>query len=149
MGDDVEGVRERIRAAAARSSARRVAKAVGINHQTLTLFAAGTIHQPAGQNWERLVAYAEGQTVTQSDTGSPDTRQIALDALALSGRLNTFAQALLAAGGQPERAEPTPPTLQRAPVAPVDRHHPARKPDEVAATAADAGRGPGRRRRGA
>lgn len=83
-----------------------------------------------------------------NSSGDDDTRQIALDALALSGRLNTFAQALLAAGGQPERAEPTPPTLQRAPVAPVDRHHPARTPDEVA-TAADAGKGPGRRRRGA
>lgn len=118
---DVEAVRRRVAEQVKRSSAREVARLVGINHQSLTTFASGGITKPSGQNWQRLVAYVESldAPVSQNDT---DTHQLGLDTLDLSRRLADYAATLL--GPEPS-LRATPSTAYTTPKVP------ARAPDEA------------------
>lgn len=105
---DVEGVRAVIRAQIAKSSARAVATEVGINHVSITAFAAGKVARPAGKNWKEIVQYAELHAADDMPAraldGPPSVqlKTLAEHVLWIGGKLDLISQQIIG-GAQQQR----------------------------------------------
>lgn len=75
-GVEIERIRERLAFEARRSSARELARAVGVNHATVTDFVAGRIEKPSGKNWELLVTYYQSLDPLTGPVGSSASERL-------------------------------------------------------------------------